>query len=674
MIEMAGNGGSSYIQAVNNAMLGGAVDVGGDSAYLILDTRRFSQFSVTDFTMHHRYGTGNVANPTTPISAAKMRVVDSTGLSFMNFLMDIMRTKIQSTRASAFFLLTITFHGHTDDSPEPHTETVATCFIPMILTSLHFEFTNTGTIFDIEFWEVEGNPGGAVPQLVDLGDIQAVSTEKTSNTLGGILQSLEDRLNIRSLQFYQKYTNEAYERATAEDKKNFDKAGKLVQYMITVPDEWKNFRINSAGKSANVEQVFLAKASKTPDKDPKQVEQEKTVAAPAPSGDRASYYSFSQTTDVPMAIKIMLESCKEYLDLASEEKKQKGQATVHRTIVSITSDANTYMIHFDIYPYFVPKVDEKKNTVATGDGKTQKRLTNGDIKNLIKYDYLFSGRNEHVLDLKVDFAPTAAVALDMDLSIGQTRLAENASTGQKQKEVKENGQSKTVNDNPLIRKSEPIFPPLKTKDQQTNFGHMSTEEYKKEEAQDMIKAKQQHTNTMALLHFVASLQAQLTVRGNPNIIRKYADRNLRGGIARHPATISSPDTLRSLRSGGSAESTYNGSIKSRMVSEKALYYTSFVKPRIEEDKAKQNGTDPLLHGDDIATTPLYCMVNIYAPNTDFLGNQTDGGMFTNKFFYDGVYMVLQIETQFSGGTFRHVMNLMPYDLDGSFSKSTEAIK
>lgn len=677
MIEMAENGGGSYFQAINSTKLGERIDVNGSDAYLLVDTRRYSQFSITDYSMNHTYGTGPVSNPTVPTSEAKMRLVDTTGLSFINFLMDIMRNKIQSTRASAFFLLTISFHGHSDDNT--HTRTVSTCFIPLVLNKLHFEFNNSGSVYDMEFFETEGNPGAGIPQLVDLGDIQAVSTEKTSNTLGGMLQSLEDRLNVRALQFYQKYTNEAYTQMTEEQKSSLVRSGKLVQYMITVPDEWKNFQVNSAGKSANVEQVFLAKAKKTDEKnkeadtaksngDEKQVTKE--------SKERASYHSFSYTTDINMSIKIILESCKEYLDLGSEEKIKKGEAIVHRTLTCVTSDANTYMVHFDIYPHKVPKIDEQDKTVKTGQTKKDNKLANGEIKNLIKYDYLFSGKNSHILDLKIDFAPTAAVALDMDLSIGQHRMAENASTGQKQEQVKENGEDKTVGNNPLIRQSEPIFPPLKTKDQQTNFSSMNTEEYKKDEANKLLKAKQEHTNTMAYLHYVGSLHSQMTIRGNPNIIRKYADRNLRGGLPKHPATVASPDTLRALRSNDSkgAEDVFNKNFRSKLISEKAEYIANYVKPRINDELSKtQQGTDPLLHGNDISVGPLYVMVDIFAPNIDFLGNQTSGGMFTNKFFYDGAYMVMSINTEFNNGSFRHVINMIPYPYDDKLVNQQKAI-
>lgn len=671
MIDMAGDNGSSYLQAINQASLGGEVNAGGQSAYLLLDTRRFSQFSVENYAMEHRYGTGPLSNPTVPTSSARMRVVDSTGLNFINFLMDIMRNKLQSTRASAFFMLAIVFTGH-NDAIEQQTETVATCFTPMMLMNMHFEFSNSGSVYDIELRETEGNPAdGGLRQLIDLGEIQAISTQGTSNTLGGMIQALEDRLNIRSLQYYQKYTNEAFAKMSSEQRESTDRAGKLVQYMLTIPEEWKEFKLNTAGKSQNVEQVFLARSSETKSKD--EAKSNDTTSSSIPK-DRASYHTFSYSTTVPEAINIILASSKEFLELASEDRRKQGTAIVHRTVVSVTSDANTYMIHFDIYPYSVPKVDENDKTVKTGDTAKNNKTETGQIKNLLHYNYLFSGRNSDVLDLKVDFAPTAAVALDMDLNLGGQRLAENASTGQQPKDVKETGQAKTDDFNLSIRQAEPIFVPPKSQDQQTNFAGQNIEEYKKEEANRLTKAKQEHTNTLAVLHFMASLNAQITVRGNPNLIRKFADRNVRGGIAKHPTTISSPDTLRSLRSADrKADDVYQRDIKARLVSEKNMYVKDYVEPRIKDELSKSTTNDPVLHGPDVAVGPLYMKVNIYSPNIDFLGNQNQGDMFTNKFFYDGAYLVMNISTEFSGGSFKHTMNIIPFDPDGTFENSSRVI-
>ena len=58
------DGSSPLLDSVKGVMIGDELKVNGGKAYLIADTRRFSQYSITDFEMTHIYGTGNKVNPT----------------------------------------------------------------------------------------------------------------------------------------------------------------------------------------------------------------------------------------------------------------------------------------------------------------------------------------------------------------------------------------------------------------------------------------------------------------------------------------------------------------------------------------------------------------------------------------------------------------------------------
>ena len=54
-----------------------------------------------------------------------------------------------------------------------------------------------------------------------------------------------------------------------------------------------------------------------------------------------------------------------------------------------------------------------------------------------------------------------------------------------------------------------------------------------------------------------------------------------------------------------------------------------------------------------------------APNVDFNGNYVQGeSMFTDKFFFNGPYMVLFVQTSFSNGEFSHTLSMIPYDVSG----------
>lgn len=688
--------GNGFLSKVNSTKLGDRINIDGESAYLLIDTRKYSQFSVSRFESTQVFGTGSSENPSVPASLMKMTVVDSTGLTFFNFLMHTMKNRIQSTRSSAFFMLSIVFVGHNDTYPQ-QTETIATCHIPMLLVNLGFKFDSTGSIYDMEFVETEGNPGQSIPQMVELGDIQAVGTEGKANTIGGMIQALEDRLNLNSVRFYHKYTNTALQNEgdsgpivippTASERQRerlfararFAQAGKLVQYMITIPKEWENFAINTAGKSRNVEQVYLAKTKEQ--REQLRTAGEAAVAAAQSSGDTAavdaaiksrdSYTSFSYTTSIQDAIKIILESSQQYLDLASTEKRRKGDAVVHKTVANITSDDTTYVLHYDVYPYNAPKMEADRNGVEVST-KPELKMSSGQIRNLLTYDYVFSGRNSHILDLKIEFSPQAGAAgLDVDLNMGQNRFAENSGAGQNFQWVDDAssyGQNESKDFNPLMRPGEPVFIPVKTREQQLNWSTQNTEELKKAQALNVLKSKQEHTSTLAVLHFLGSLDAQMTIRGNPNLFRKYADRNTRGGIPRHSLTMK-VDDLKDVAA-NYAETFFNNSVKGKVSSGKQEYFNSYVLPR---HTINQNGnTDAILHGGDIASHPMFAKINIYAPNVDFLGNTIPGNAaFTNRFFYNGVYLVAFITHIFDNGSFTQVLSLMPYDIDGAFSKSIQ---
>lgn len=675
----------SYLEKIGSTQLGNPIAVQGDransgNAYLLLDTRRYSQFGVTHFESTQTYGTGSVENPSVPLSFMKMKVVDSTGLSFFNFLMDITRNKIRSDRGSAFFMLTIFFVGHDDAG---NTSTVSTCHIPMLLASLAFDFGHSGSTFDIEFMEVEGNPGASIPQMCDLGDVQSLSTEGRSPTIGGMLQALEDKLNLRSLSFYQKYTNVALADSDSAT------AGKLVQYMITVPDEWNLFDVDMAMKSKNVEKIYIAQsaAAKAQMAAAKQSALDSgATQAVAESKERAAYMGFSYTTDIPNAINMILESSEQYLSLADRTLHmidKSGRSTgdrkvqVHKTVISVTSDNTSYIIHFDIYPYVAQSLKDTSTTKEVITPQTKNTSNSSEIKNLIYYDYLFTGRNSHIIDLKVEFSPHSAVALEKDIDLDSSRLQDTIGAGQKNKDVAKyssGSTTKSVDFNPLIKPGEPIFIPTKTKDQQIAFGAQHTEEYSELQQKKKTRAKQEHTSTLAALHFMGSLSTQVTIRGNPNLFRKYADRKYRGGIAPH--TLDLANDISKIIDGApdKTDEIYTSIVKQKFSTAKQRYISEYVSPRIDAFISGSED-DPLMSGADIAVGPVYVKLNIRAPSVDFTGDYNvedflnNNSLFTNKFFYNGAYMMMNIQHIFENGGFTQVMTLFPYDIDGSFSKA-----
>lgn len=668
------NGRSRILSAVEKASLGDKIDLDGASAYLLLDTRRFSQYSITEMEMEHVYGTGNRVNPSVPITTTRVKLIDTTGLTFFNFLADTLRNKLQTTRASAFFLMTVIFVGHRDDGT---TETVAMTNIPLILLLMAFEFNSSGSTYDIEFIETEGaaQRGQAMEQINYMGSVNSVSTQGGPPTIGQMLLNLEKRLNVQSLEHYQKYTNEALQKIGGTDNKGI-KVGKLVQYMITVPNKhpfnWANdFLVTTALPSKREESGFIARAQaeveeeKTKDPFSQEEKEQKT--------DRYYEMAFSNTTTVTDAIKKILESSPQFLKVSSQEAIRAGEGYSFKTVTNITSNDNTYLIHLDIYPVKIPKPVKEtdaqvRNTAAFGN--------RSDIQNLITYDYIFTGFNSHVKDLKIQYLPESAIALDTEVDIGSNRFATNASQGNTVKDMQDVsvGKPTSVDFAPILRPSDPIFLPIKSTDQQNNNNSQNTEDIKREDAVAVFKAKQDYTRTMAFFHFLSSMNLDMTIRGNPNLLRKYADREERGGIAPHGEIIDTP-TLESFsrQTQLEAEGNYLGSIAGRLSSAKAQYYSEYYGPRLQKLISPPVATeDSLMNGVDVATSPVFVRLNILAPNVDFTGQVIEGEpLFTDKFFFKGPYQVLFIKHQFIDGEFSQSLNMIPFDVSGTFSQSRD---
>jgi hypothetical protein len=636
----------------------------GEKAYLVLDTRRFSAYSVSELTLEHIVTGADITNPNIPATAHTMRIIDTTGLSFFNMLMDLFHNKVKSTRASAFFLLSIVFVGH---RPDGTTGVVDTCHIPLMLLTLEFTVDSRGSIFDITFMEQLVSPERGSPMDVtcSMGSVQSITTNSAgdTSTIQDMVQALEDQLNVQSLDWYRKYRNDA----NVGDAQ----VGKLVQYMITVPKDWRSFKCDTANRSRNVEQHFLTKKAAS-------TAGSSSASATKASDNKAesySQFSFSGTTNIQDAVKQILESSTELLALASEEKRKQGTAQSYKIMVNTTTDATTYVVHVDIIPFMFPKIEFQPTTqsansteLAPGANNTVGGLAMSS-HNLVTYDYMFTGANKDILDMKISYNPASATALDMNVDIGKSRFASNAAKGQTKQAAQEastDGRvTKSSSFDPEIKAGDPIFYAPKSKDQQQNVSTQRTEQLSKDDSINAFKAKQEYTSTLAYFSFVSNTNLNITIRGNPNIIRKYADVIQKGGVPPHPSLMGAPE-LKSLNSADSSQTSkavFEKSLKSGVASAKDSYYSTYIEPRL---KGNQDTSDPLLSGPDVTVEPVFCKINVKAPNIDYTTSDFKDGesQYTDGWFYGGAYQILFITTTFSGGEFTHQLSMIPYDVSG----------
>jgi hypothetical protein len=564
--------------------------------------------------------------------------------------MNTLQVNLQTTRSSAFFMLTTIYVGHKDDGT---TQTIMVSNTALTLITMDFEFTSSGSSYNIEFMEMEGAPqrGASMEYMNSLGDITTISTKNHANNLGGMIQSLEDALNQRSLEVYQKYSIQTARRSGSQQSNSDSKtpkSGKLVQYMITIPEKWKSFPINAASRSVNVEQNFIhMKPQKSSDEVKKPVKQNEAAAA---AQDSAKHFSF--TMGITDAIKAILETSKDVLDLAQPKD---GMATMSRTVTNITSDASTFVIHFDVMEHRIPAKVKESSAVSAGSSNAFPGAP------IIEYDYIFTGKNSDIKELKIMYQPGVESALDSRTNMGQTRYATNAAAGQVAKNVDsvKKGTEESVEFNPNIRPNDPIFFANKSVLAKTG-AHDQQEAVSNEQAQAFNQSKQLYTQALAFYHYISSMELTMTIRGNPALLAKYSDRESRGGVPPHTQIVSVEQIdAYSTQQQSTAEQNFQQDVKGRVASAKADYVAKYLTRKQEIA--------------DVATTPLFVKINIRAPRVDADGNiakaDSDGGMFTDEFFFKGTYQVLTIKSNFSGGEFTQELVLIPLDITGAYSES-----
>ena len=642
---------SPILQAVDNISLGDAIP-GVRDGYLLIDSRRFSQFNITDVEMETTPGGSSPFNPMVMHQAMRMVMVDSTGLSFFNLLMDTYK-KMQTANDSAFYLLSIIFVGHKDDGT---TETISTCNMPLVLLDLNFEFSHTGSIFTFSLAECEGG----ISQLTSadnhvnlLGDVKSVSTFGGPANLSRLVQNLEYQLNLKSVEAYRTYENSVAPR------------GKLVQYMITIPSDWESFKVTNTINSKNVEQMHKSTRAT---RDKEEISKKEVLISQAVAPGAYCTVTFANTTTIQDALKQCLETSHELLELANKERAASGNGYTFRIVNSVTSDDITYVIHIDVYPNKIPKADPEKN-IKTSNAVGSATTSSTNFANLIEYDYTFTGNNSHVDRLKIDFKMGQS-ALNNAIHMGRSRFASNSTAGTKTVKVNEIVDVKEDYglQQKFVKNNDPILPNLPYKETAQNT-KQTTEQLSKDESWKIDKSKMEYENTYSMLNFMASLKLDLGVRGNPNLIKKFFDRDERGGLPPHPKIIDigQAAAIKAQDKDVSAQAI----AQPGLVSAKQQYVSTFIAPRIASITNKSK--DGLLNGGDISTSDVFVKLNIMAPNTDTHGNfkkETNAteDFFTNRFFYRGAYRVFTIKSTFTSGIFRHDLVLTPFDPNNEFIK------
>ena len=625
-------------------VLGDAVPFGnGDTAFLVMDTRRFSQFTIDslkyDVLINGIEKEGSHGNLSTNV---EMTILDSVGVSFINFLQWLMDEKMQTNFDGMIYMLRLIFVGH---RPDGVTESVQTITIPMHLFKLELNLDYAKGAYTAEFQPNTNFDTKKHSRWLNIYTASTYFTGVGTNKLGALIDSFETKLNQASSNYYNQAT------ALIKQSRNLKgRFGRQVQYMITIPAEWRDFEFNGGSTANATETVFtkaLDSASKT-----------KTLNTPAskpgsPTDTNLAVDAGMQITEV---LDIMFRSVKEIADLGNGRKVQGqgGSVTFYKHIVGITSDDAIVTVHVDVVPFRVPNVvsNTKNSAVSQNEAdfyvvRDGKRVP----KNFAEFNYIFTGQNKDILNFDMKLQDLQWL-LASNLDVGVGAMMGVSELGQQQSDGQINKTAELV----LSRAYDPLLLPRNTSAELANFSKFASLA-QAHNGSELIKSSQDYTRNLSMFYAASPITTVMTIRGNPDIMAKF---NM-GSFLPHRVAVTN--------NGASGNSTVSAKTK--------LEYRQELEQKILADNVHDGSSDLVRDADGVisvkslgsgnyTTSPVFVAINIHGPSVDFKTNQlVNGKEFSEKILYDNYYVVMKVSNIIEGSTFTQQLELFSHNVFGN---------
>lgn len=636
--------------------LGDPINYGNsDAAYLIIDTRRFSQFSI-DNLKYEVLINGLQANQSHGNFATSLSfdVLDSVGISFINFIRWIMIDKMQTNYDGMLYMLRTIFVGH---NPDGSTETVQSVTIPMHLIKMSLDLDHARGVYAMEFMPNVNFDTVRHDRWLTISNSTSYSTG-SSNRLGDMINSFEESLNGASAAYYSK-ASVAMLQAGRPTNKN-GQFGRLVQYQITMPREWEDYEYTGVNTINATETVFKVEAAKDANESQAQA-QSKTLPPSQKSHVEKNATSINTSIAVPAGSNIttVLDAIfGQVKSIAENGTIKDGQVTFYKYLVGLTSTDAIVTVHVDVVPFTVPKVDL--------DAKANQASYNADVfyqtidgkrvpKNYIEYDYIHTGKNTDILnfDMKIQDLQWL-IASNMDMGPGQlTGVTPNTDTT--------NGAKADPANDELIysRPYDPLLPPVNTAAVLENFSRY-TSTLKPEEDKDLVKVTQDYARNLSMFYAASPITTNLTIKGNPLIMAQFNIKSL----------LPQP-----TGGGGGSSNPPNGGRRPAATSKEQ--YRRDLETQILDDNSGTNNpqlirgpdgsfTVKSLNGRGYTTSPVFVKVNVFGPKVDFITNDlVNGDQFSEAVLQDNYYVVMKVVNQIEGSNFTQTMELYSHNVFGN---------
>jgi len=656
---------TSTLQAINStAELGSPVRFpgSGNDVFLVLDTRRFSQFTVSNMKyevlingLQNKDQHGNLA------TMIDMTILDSVGISFINYIQWLMDTKMQCGFDGMIFMLRVVFIGHNADGT---TETVQTVTIPCHLFKMDVNLDHAKGEYQCQFMPNFNFAVNTHQRWLHIGTATNYFTGK-GNTLGDLIDSFEKSLNDDSAAFYKTISAAILKSGAPPAETRPGEYGRLVQYMITIPNKWREFTCDGSSVNAAIERTFVKKdkTEQTP------AQQASTTPGKDVTHAANTFMSVDPGLTIPQVLEMMFKSTSAVQELGNADKLSNANEfiTFYKFLVSVSSDDASFVVHVDVIPFEVPNVvppkqgesqssafSNPKFYVEDQDPVTGKRFSRP--VNYFEMDYIFTGKNLDVLsfDMKLQ---DLQLLLASNVKVGEGEIFNISSQGQSDKPA-EGGTALPKTLLTSARQYDPIMIPLLTKEQREAFSQYVTARTVEEQSRKRANSLA-YSRNLSAFYAQSPIMVSMKIKGNPDIMQKF--------------NMDSPvENIRATSAGKDGSSTINQS-------EKQKY-----RKQLEDDILRLNGGESVTRsangfsvnrplGDaSYVTSPVFAKINIKGPNVDPVTNELISGQdFATEVLYNNYYVVFKVVNNIENGVFTQDLELWSHNVYGQGKLTSE---
>jgi hypothetical protein len=638
------------LEIINEAkFLGDSLNVNSnpDSAFLLIDTRRFAQYTVDNYSLTtkiHGFAIPGSKNPSSTGSTLSFDIIDATGISFANFLQWIQDAKLKVGLQGLIFVMKVIFVGHSQDNT---TSTIQTISIPFSFKKMEMEMTDVYGHYRCEAYPLVGLISNSEknPEWTRIGTASSYFSGEKINTLGAMVNAFEKELNYKALEAYAKrqvlnvQAGGTFENGVLTPSNV--RYGRPVKYLITVPSKWENFTFAGANSNSSEETNFKEQFKKREAATTKQM-QDAVIEWQKKNPGKDFHMSVDTSSSITDVLTEIFKQVPQIAELGNFKKQSPDQPIeFFKYLISVTSSSEDYLVHIDVIEYVVPNVylqdkQAKSNTVAESMPDYFTKDDDGLVvpKNFIEYDYLFSGTNVDVIHLDIKLENLVYVLASRP-AMGGDLLAVKSDAGQNQQDATVAPKVEMLS---IMRQNDPVYIQPRTELEKTNASSLSAAD-----SSTTSQLFQEYTKNLAMFYSAGHATHRMEIRGNPDIFYKFALQKL-------------PPHANNLTIDA------NSGVSSINVKSKADYREALLKSLENDEITTEDGKLVVgLSGPSIMSSPVFAKVNVYTTNYDFLAEDArNGADFRQPFLKDNYFWVSEVVNKISGGTFTQELEMRTY--------------